>query len=97
MLFMVHKNSPFMSTGILPPDTNIDCWLDVELTDEKKCSRFNFKNNRIFNHCRVIFDFNMRLIFMMLNVILPENFLNVYSEHSPAGRILYLTFLLINS
>ena len=73
--------------------TEIVDYIDVELTHEMKFSRFNLKNNRIFNHYRVIFDFNMRLIFMMLNVILPENFLNVYSEHSPAGRILYLTFL----
>ena len=78
-------------------NTNRDYRLDVELTHEKKFSRFNLKNNRIFNHYRVIFDFNIRLIFMMLNVILPENFLNVYSEHSPAGRILYLTFLLLLS
>ena len=57
--YFFHVNSPFMSTRILTLDSNRDC-IDVELTDEKKFSRFNLKNNRIFNHYRVIFDFNMR-------------------------------------
>ena len=95
MLF-IQLNQGYTTHNVFS-NTNIYCRLDVELTHEKKFSRFNLKNNRIFNHYRVIFDFNMRSIFMMLNVILPENFLNVYSEHSPAGRILYLTFLLLLS